>query len=154
MISFTREGRLLACASGGGHWIELLRLHPVFAEWDTAYVSTFESHSEAVPGRRLYTLPDATRFDLAAFPVVAWKALGIVLRERPCAVVTTGSAPMLFILLFARLLGARTLWIDSIAQPNELATSARIARRFAHKVVAQWPEAAAKDGVEHWGAVL
>jgi len=149
-----RPPRLLAIASGGGHWIELLRLRSAFAGWDVAYVSMFENYVSAVPGARYYTVPDASRFDKLAFPKVALKALRIMLKERPDAIVTTGSAPMLCFLALARLMGAKTLWIDSIAQAEEMSSSGKIAKRLASQAVCQWPEVAKAEGLESWGAVL
>jgi UDP-N-acetylglucosamine:LPS N-acetylglucosamine transferase len=149
-----RKKRLLAIASGGGHWIELLRLRPAFEGWDVAYVSMFENYTSAVPGARYYTVPDASRFDKLAFPKVFAKALPIMLKERPDAIVTTGSAPMLAFLLLGKLFGTRTLWIDSIAQAEEMSSSGKVAKKLATKAIAQWPEVARAEGIESWGAVL
>lgn len=149
-----RPPRLLAAASGGGHWIELLRLKRAFEGWDVAYVSMFDNYVSAVPGARYYTVPDASRFHKLAFFKVALKALRIILKERPNAIVTTGSAPMLWFLLFGRLIGAKSLWIDSIAQAEEMSSSGRIAKRLASVAVAQWPEVARAEGIECWGGVL
>ena len=44
----------------------------------------------------------------------------VVLRERPDVVVSTGAAPGYFALRFGRLFGARTLWLESIANVEEL----------------------------------
>jgi UDP-N-acetylglucosamine:LPS N-acetylglucosamine transferase len=146
--------RLLALASGGGHWVQLQRLRPAFEGFETVYVSMFDSYAEQVQGSRYYVVPDASRFDLKSFAPVFARALGIMIRERPRAIVTTGSAPMLSFILLGRLLGARTLWVDSIANSERMSTSGRMARRIAHRVVSQWPEVAAKEGVECWGAIL
>ncbi len=146
--------RLLAIASGGGHWIQLQRLRPAFAGHDVAWVSMFDNYAAMVPGERYYSIPDASRFDLPAFLPVVAGAIAILLRERPHAIVTTGSAPMLAFLLLGRLIGARTLWIDSIANSERLSTSGRIARRIAHRTLSQWPEVARAEGVGFWGAVL
>jgi UDP-N-acetylglucosamine:LPS N-acetylglucosamine transferase len=146
--------RLLALASGGGHWVQLQRLKPAFEGFETAYVSMFESYAEQVPDSRYYIVPDASRFDVRSFAPVFAKALRILLKERPKAIVTTGSAPMLSFILLGRLLGARTLWIDSIANSERMSTSGRMAKKLAHRVVSQWPDVAAKEGVECWGAVV
>jgi hypothetical protein len=61
---------------------------------------------------------------------------------------------MLFLVLFGRLYGARTLWIDSVANCERLSTSGRIARLIAHRVVSQWEDVAEREGVGHWGSVL
>jgi UDP-N-acetylglucosamine:LPS N-acetylglucosamine transferase len=149
-----RRPRLLAIASGGGHWIELLRLRPAFAGWDIAYVSMFENYRSAVPEARFYTVPDASRFDKLAFPKVAMKAVAIMLKERPDAIVTTGSAPMLAFLALGRAMGTKCLWIDSIAQAEEMSSSGKLAKRLANQTVCQWPEVAVAEDLEYWGAVL
>jgi UDP-N-acetylglucosamine:LPS N-acetylglucosamine transferase len=146
--------RLLAIASGGGHWVELLRLRPAFAGWDVAYVSMFENYVTSISDARYYIVPDASRFDKLALIKVFCRALQIMLKERPDAIVTTGSAPMLAFIIIGRIMGVKSLWIDSIAQANELSSSGKIARRLASKAVAQWPEVAKAEGIDCWGGVL
>lgn len=114
----------------------------------------FENYASCMPDARYYTVPDASRFDKLAFLKVFAKALPIMLRERPHAIVTTGSAPMLAFLLIAKLMGTKTLWIDSIAQAEEMSSSGKLAKKLATKAVAQWPEVANAEGVDCWGAVL
>ena len=119
-----------------------------------AYVSMFENYISAVPGTRYYTVPDASRFDKLAFIKVFAKALPIMLKERPSAIVTTGSAPMLAFLIIAKMMGTKTLWIDSIAQAEEISSSGKVAKKIATRAVAQWPEVAKAEGLDCWGAVL
>lgn len=145
---------MLACASGGGHWIQLLRLRDAFEDFDVAYVSMFENYADAVPGARLHVVPDASRFDKLAFASVFVRALSIMLKERPAAVVTTGSAPMLSFILLGRMMGAKTLWIDSIANAERMSSSGRLARKLAHRTISQWEDVASREGVECWGSVL
>lgn len=146
--------RLLALASGGGHWIQLLRLRPAFDQFDVTYVSMFDSYAQMVGDSRFLTVPDASRFDVRSFLPVFLRALKIMVQERPAAIVTTGSAPMLAFILLGRLTGRRTLWIDSIANSERLSSSGRLARRISHKVISQWPDVAAREGVDYWGSVL
>lgn len=149
-----RRPRLLAIASGGGHWVQLQRLCPAFEGFDIAFVSTFDHYVTQVAEHRYYVVPNASRFELGGFLPGAWRALKIICRERPDAVVTTGSAPMLVFLLLGRLIGARTLWVDSLANPERLSSSGRMARRIAHQTVSQWPEVAEAEHVAYWGSVL
>ena len=58
--------------------------------------------------------------------------LGLLLRHRPDVIVTTGAAPGYFALRFGKLLGARTIWIDSMANAEatvEIGPGDRPARR-------------------------
>ena len=146
--------RLLAIASGGGHWVQLMRLKPAFEDFDSAYVSMFESYVDQVAGARYYVIPDASRFNPQAMSPVFFRALKILWRERPHVIVTTGAAPPLAFLLLGRLIGARTLWIDSIANTERMSSSGRIAKKLAHKVISQWSDVAEREGVECWGSVI
>jgi hypothetical protein len=77
-----------------------------------------------------------------------------MLKERPLAIVTTGSAPMLAFLLIARFMGTKTLWIDCSAQTEEMSLSGKLAKRLAHMAVSQWPDVAEVEGVPCWGSVF
>jgi len=147
--------RVLAIASGGGHWVQLRRTMPAFEGCDVAFVSVYADYAQDVPGFRFYDVPDMTRMNLPKLAVLGPKLARILLKERPQVVVTTGSAPGLICLALAKLLlGARTIWIDSIANVERMSSSGRQARRFADVWLTQWPHLAGPGGPEHWGAVL
>lgn len=148
-----RPLRVLAVASGGGHWVQLLRLRPAWESFDTAYATIHADSAAMVPGKRFFTFRDASRRNPSSYVFVAWELLRAVASVRPDVVVTTGSAPALFAVVFGRLFGAKTLWIDSIANSEEMSGSGRIATRLAHRVVTQWPQLAGGK-VGHWGSVL
>lgn len=145
---------ILAGASGGGHWIELLRLRPAFAGFDVVYISTFENYAKAVPENRFHAVPDASRFSVRAFLPIFIRAMGILRTERPTAIVTTGSAPMLPFVLLGRLFGVKSLWIDSISSTQHMSMSGRLAKRIATKAIAQWPALADAEGIDYWGKVI
>ncbi|MCX7888540.1 MAG: UDP-N-acetylglucosamine transferase subunit ALG14 [Rhodobacteraceae bacterium] len=147
----------MAIASGGGHWVQLMRLRPAWEGLDVFYVSLDPSSAVDVPGHRYYTIRDASRKQKWAFLLVAASLLRILLRERPAVVITTGSAPALVAIVLARkLFGARTIWIDSIANAERLSTSGQKAGAVADVWLTQWPELARGEGrhPEFWGAVL
>jgi hypothetical protein len=77
----------------------------------------------------------------------------VVLRERPTVVVSTGAAPGYLAIRCARLLGARTVWIDSVANVEELSMSGRLASTTVDLCLTQWPHLA-KGRVRYMGAVL
>ena len=85
---------------------------------------------------------------------MALRLLVILLRFRPDVVVSTGAACGYFALRFAKLLGARTIWLDSIANVEELSMTGRLVRPYADLWLTQWPELAQPDGPEFRGAVL
>ncbi len=150
----TRRIRVLAIASGGGHWVQLLRLRPAWEGCDVAYATVHPDSAAEVPGARFFSFKDASRKNKSAFAVVAWQLLRAVAAVRPDVVVTTGSAPALFAIIYGRIFGARTLWIDSIANSEVMSSSGLRARKLAHQCLTQWPELAAEPAPRYWGAVL
>lgn len=145
--------RVLAVASGGGHWVQLLRLRPAWDGCDVSYATVHADSAVDVGGAPFHTFTDASRKDFWRLGLVAVQMLAIVVRVRPDVVITTGAAPPLFALLFGRLFGARTLWIDSIANGEVLSSSGKLAARVATRRVTQWPELSRGD-VGYWGSVL
>lgn len=145
--------RILAVASGGGHWVQLRRLRPAFARTQTIWMTTNADYARDVEDK-LVVVRDANRWDKWALVVMFAQVTYQVLRFRPDVVVTTGAAPGLAALMVGRLLGARTVWIDSIANSETLSGSGQRARRWADVWLTQWEHLAREDGPDHWGAVL
>ncbi len=146
---------ILAVASGGGHWVELLRLAPAFEGRDVMFVSVSRELAADVPGRPFRAVVDATRWDRLRLVRCACQLLWIVLRERPRVVVSTGAAPGWFALaLGRRLVGARTVWLDSVANAERLSLSGERAGKVADLWLTQWPEVAREGGPEYAGSVL
>jgi UDP-N-acetylglucosamine:LPS N-acetylglucosamine transferase len=158
-----RVPHVLAVSSGGGHWAELLRLSPAWSGARVTYVVTDKGYrSELVqmaqasgePVPRLCWVPDANKHQKLRLVWLAVSLVFIVLRYRPDVVVSTGAAPGYFALRFGRLFGARTIWVDSIANADALSLSGVLARPHADLWLTQWAHLAKEHGVDHVGAVM
>jgi len=147
--------KILAIASGGGHWVQMRRLYPAFDGLDVVFISVKAAYAEDVPNHRFYAVRDVSRWDKWGFIVLIARLAAILAWERPQIVITTGSAPGLIALALAKtLLRARTIWIDSIANCEQMSSSGLRARRFADVWLTQWPQLRGQHGPDHWGAVL
>lgn len=146
--------RILLVASGGGHWVQLLRLRAAWEGEDVAYVTVQPSYKTLVEGARFYCVADATRWSrwklICMVAQVAW----IVLRERPDVVITSGAAPGLVALRVGKWLGARTVWIDSIANVEAVSLSGQRVTAFTDLQLTQWPHLQSAGGPVYRGAVL
>lgn len=149
-----KRRRVLAVASGGGHWVQLLRLRDAFEGHDCAFVTVQRSYAEQVSGARFYRVLDATRWDRLRLIGMVLQLAWVLLRERPDVVVTTGAAPGVAALRLGKWLGARTVWIDSIANVEALSMSGERVRGFTDLWLTQWPELAKPEGPHYRGAVL
>ena len=145
--------RILAVASSGGHWIQLRRLRPAFAGHDVAYLTTDPGHRSEVGDARFYSVRDANRWNKLSLLVTALQIGWVLIKERPQVVISTGAAPGYLAIRGARLFGARTAWIDSVANVEDVSMSGRLASQEADLCLTQWPHLAA-GRVTYQGSVL
>ncbi len=153
-MTTTSRKRILAVASGGGHWVQLLRLRPSFEGCDVTYVTVNDAYRQDVPGERFRVVNDATRWDKVGLVKMGMKLAWIVLATRPHVVISTGAAPGFFAIRLGRLLGARTLWIDSIANVEQVSMTCTLVAKHAHRRLTQWEHLAQPGGPHYEGAVL
>jgi len=152
--SSQRRVKVLAVASSGGHWVQLMRLAPAFDDADVVFVTVDQGYATQVGESSFRVVPNVIRRSrwllLKCFLVI----LRVVACERPDVVVSTGSAPGYFAIRIGKWFGARTMWIDSIANAEELSHSGKQALRHADVCLTQWAHLAQPDGPYHRGAVL
>ncbi|UWQ90808.1 UDP-N-acetylglucosamine--LPS N-acetylglucosamine transferase [Rhodobacteraceae bacterium M382] len=130
------------------------RLAPAFSGAEIHYATTDASASEQVGGRNFHVFPDANKDTPVRLLLCALSLAWIVVRVRPDVIVSTGAAGGFLAIRIGRLLGARTMFIDSIANARSLSVSARLALNVADRVLSQWPGVASKAGAEYRGAVI
>jgi UDP-N-acetylglucosamine:LPS N-acetylglucosamine transferase len=149
-----RSTRVLAVASGGGHWIQLLRLRPAFAGAAVHYATVDRAQRGDVAGCGFHTFRDANRdrklFLLIQIIQLAW----IILRVRPHVIVSTGASCGYVAIRLGRMLRCRTLFIDSVANAAQLSLSGQLASRHADLMLTQWPHLAGDDGPRYAGSVI
>jgi len=146
--------RVLAISSGGGHWVQLLRLRPAFDGCDVVYASTRECNRDDVPGQPFRRIPEASASTRLRAIRCAVSVVRLVVTVRPTVVVTTGALPGYLAVRVGRLVGARSVWIDSIANADKLSKSGERIRDHVDVWLTQWPHLASPDGPEWHGSVL
>ena len=156
-----QKTRLKICvgASAGGHMNQLLKLLDASGNWPqrpSFYVTTLPQLAEKLEKYgATYVIGECNRLHPLMTVLVFLKAFKIVFTERPDVVITTGSLPLAMICLSAKLLGAKIIWIDSIANVEKFSMSGSMVRRFADLFLTQWPELAKKyKNAEYAGTLL
>ena len=149
-----RRPKLLAVSSGGGHWIQLMRIKHAFEDCLVTFVTVHDSYRNQVADHNFYVVNDTNRRDKIGLLRAARKLAWIIWTEKPDIVISTGAAPGYFALRLGRLMGARTIWLDSIANVEELSMSGSWIGRSADLWLTQWPHLARPEGPHYAGAVL
>lgn len=157
-----RPLRVCLAASGGGHLRQIIDLEPAWGPYDVFFVSEDTGLSRSQEKRApvefvTHVALGQGRLGAPATMVLSairnfFQSAAIVLRRRPQVVVTTGAGSVYFTVLWARLLGARVVVIESFARFENMSAFARIAGPLAHEKVLQsaalaplWPKAPVFD---------
>lgn len=158
-----KRKHVMAVASAGGHWVQLSRLAPAWAGCDVTYVSTDPGLESEVlnavraagePLPRFRSVVEGNRWQKLRLIRMVLQLAGVLITRRPDLVITTGAAPGVIALRLAALMRIRTVWIDSIANAEELSLSGRLAGNHADLWLTQWEHLAAPGGPEFRGSVV
>lgn len=146
--------KILAIASNGGHWIQLLRLLPAFDGQDIIFVSTHKGNQAQVEGYKFYAVTDATRWEKLKLIKMAFEVRKIIVNENPDVIISTGAAPGLMAIIWGCLKSKKTIWIDSIANVDRISMSGRIAKPFSRLHLTQWDHLADNKSTFFKGTVI
>ncbi|MBM9593916.1 UDP-N-acetylglucosamine--LPS N-acetylglucosamine transferase [Rhodobacteraceae bacterium MCCB 386] len=131
-----------------------MEMRPAFEGHDVTYATTMPGLPERFGAAPAVIVPDCNRDrKLAALHSTA-ALVRLVWRVRPQVVISTGALPGVIALAFGKARGARTIWVDSVANAEEMSLSGRLARRVADLWLSQWEHVAAQSGAGYAGAVL
>jgi UDP-N-acetylglucosamine:LPS N-acetylglucosamine transferase len=150
------KNRVCVGASSGGHMTELLGLLETVEIWPvkpTLYVTTRDIWAKKLEALgTTYIVGECDRNKPFRILLTFARSLYFVLKERPGVVITTGSLPIAIVCLTAKLFGSKVVWIDSVAQLEDLSLSGKLMLNRADLLLTQWPEVAARyPGAEYVG---
>lgn len=131
-----------------------MRLKAAFGDFDLVFMSTPVLAPPEIGDARYISVPDANMWSK---PRMVWLLCHVAFRLffiRPKVIVTTGAAPGFFAILVGNLLGRKTIWIDSIANVDELSLAGKKASRWASIWLTQWPHLATENGPKYIGSVI
>lgn len=146
--------KIMLVASSGGHWVQLNRLLPAFAGCELVFVTTDKKYATTVGSNRFFVVPDASRWNKLKLVSLALQMLVRIITVRPNVVVSTGAAPGFFAIYFGKKIGAKTIWLDSLANVDKLSMSGQMAGKYADLWLTQWEHVAQPEGPIYAGAVL
>lgn len=133
--------RLLLVASNGGHLTQLLVLRQWWSQHHRHWVSFRRPDAEtglAGEGVTWAHHPTTRNIpNLLRNVVVAWRVLR---RERPDVIVSTGAGVALPFFVLARLVGARTVYLEVYDRIESATLTGRLCGPFTDVNLVQWPE--------------
>lgn len=136
----TPDRRAHLIASLGGHLELLHALAPALSDRPRVWITSEGSRADSLrrSGETVRVLPRLDRGSLRLSTLVAGVVLA--LRERPSLVVTSGAGLTVPFAITAKLLGARLVFVETMARVTGGSMSGRILSRVGADVIVQWPD--------------
>lgn len=145
--------KILVVSSPGGHWVQLCRLLPAFSDCKIVYACTYEKAVELPLDANYYQIGDINRDSIGKLFHVGSGIFKMLKYEKPTHIISTGALPGLLTLILGKLLGARTIWLDSIANSETISMSGKLASYFANDCFTQW-EKLSTSKIKYIGRVI
>jgi UDP-N-acetylglucosamine:LPS N-acetylglucosamine transferase len=128
--------KICIVSSCGGHLAEVRALRSAYERYEHFYVLNDRVlMSEDMKGRT-YVIRHSERDWL--FIVNLWEAWRILRRECPRLILSTGAGPAVPFALVGKLLGVRTLFVETAAQVMEPSLTGRLMYHLADRFFYQW----------------
>lgn len=116
-------------------------LKPIADEHDTFYVTEMGGQAKDSSLRNVYLVPQINRRQkdfLWRFLRLMITAGRIMLRERPKVVITTGALISFPFCLYAKLLGAKVVYLETFARVNDRSLTGKLVYPIADLFLVQW----------------
>jgi len=148
--------KICLVASHGGHFTELMQILAAFAGHDLVFV-TYHSAREAEVkqlGRTYFTNNIGTS-PWRMLRSTGWAAT-ILLQERPEVIVSLGAEIALPFFYLGKLLGIRTIFVESWCRVEDLSKTGKLIYPVADVFLVQWPQLLEVCGpkAQYWGTVI
>jgi len=88
---------------------------------------------------RVRTIPDVLRYSPLTWLRGAISSIYLASTEKPDIIITTGAGAVVFFCIFAKLFGAKLIYIESMAKVENPTLSAKMLYPFADLFIVQWP---------------
>jgi beta-1,4-N-acetylglucosaminyltransferase len=146
---------LLVCSSGG-HLLQLVGLAEAFSAFPRLWVTFDKPDARALlAGERVLHAFGPTNRNVPNLLRNLRLALGVLRRERPRAIVSTGAGVAVPFAWLGKMMGIPVVYIESVTRITSLSLSGRMIKPVASDLFVQWPELAATvPGARYEGSNL
>lgn len=135
--------KIVFAASSGGHFEQLMMLKPLMEKYDSIMVTEKIDYGIGNQDIKTYYVKQVNRREILFIPkllVNGWKALMIIIKERPKVMITTGVLAIIPLALLMKLFGGKLIYIESFAKVTSKTLSGKLLYRFADQFYVQWEE--------------
>ena len=131
--------KILLISSTGGHFKALRKLEAFWQQHDRCWV-TFrtEGTETALAQEQVNWAFGPSNRNFVNLLRNFFVAFQVIIKERPQILLTTGAGVAVPFIIFAKLLGSKTVFVESFTRVKELSLSARLVLPFLDRLYVQW----------------
>jgi UDP-N-acetylglucosamine:LPS N-acetylglucosamine transferase len=139
-----REDKKIAfVASSGGHLEEISRLKGVEKSYDCFLVTEKSDFEIKDFCEKKYYVPMMNRRQLTFLPKFIWlffRTLGILLKEKPDFIITTGALVAYPFCVVGKMLGIKVIYVESFARVTEPSLTGKLVYNLSDLFMVQWED--------------
>jgi len=137
--------KLALVCSSGGHLLQLYCLKNFWQDYERFWVTFSTSDaSSLLSGEKKFWAYHPTNRNIKNLFKNFFLAFRILRAERPDALISTGAGVAVPFIYAARLLGIKTVYIESFTRINDISLSGKLVYLVAGHFIVRWPELAAR----------
>ncbi len=119
--------------------MEIKELACVYEKYDHFFFTFSGGVAEELKKKmRVRDIPNIVRRNPLSWLMGAAMSLCVAVDERPDIVITTGAGVVVFFCVFAKMLGAKIIFLESMARINKPTLTGRILYPFSDLFLVQW----------------
>ncbi len=131
---------LLVCTTGG-HFSTMMGLQKFWSAYPREWVTHVKADTEQLRGQEnVYWIERQEARDLWIAIINFFRALSILRQSRPDLVLSTGASIAVPFVLASKLLGIKTVFVESISRSTDLSMTGKLVKNFVDELYVQWPE--------------
>lgn len=135
--------KLALITSTGGHLLQMMSLRDAWQGEDHFFVTfPLEDAKTLLNGEKVYWGHHPTNRSIKNLVRNGWLAWKVLRRERPDVVISTGAALAVPFLWLGRLMGMRTVYVESITRIHTISMTGKMVLPTVDKFYGQWEELA------------
>ncbi len=136
---------MLFISSTGGHLRELMKLEPLFKDYDYCIITEKDSTTIDLQKKyKIYYVPYSTRSKIISYffkyIFVILKSIILFIRIKPDAIVTTGTHTVVPICFFGKLFKKKIIYIETYANITKKTLTGIILYPISDLFIVQWRE--------------
>ena len=139
--------KVLFISSTGGHLSELMKLEPMFKDYDYRIITEKDSTTMYLEEKykgRVFFVPYSTRSKIISYffkySYIILKSIFLFLKIKPDVIVSTGTHTAVPMCYFGKILRKKVIYIETFANINKKTVSGKMVYPISDIFIVQWKE--------------